>query len=40
MFDRRSLYTISNYSRTPVDWRVLPDGRKELLLERHRFVKK
>lgn len=34
------LYTISEYHRQVIPHRVLPDGRMELLYERHRFVRK
>lgn len=34
------LYTINNYSRFALPYRTLPDGRMELLFERHRFVRK
>lgn len=40
LFDGGKLYTVNNYRRFPIFHRTLPDGRVELLFERHRFVKK
>lgn len=34
------LYTITNYHRSPVGVRMLADGGVELLLERHRFIRR